>query len=320
MSIEKVLISGGREVGGLATFANNLLDGFEQIGIPGSVVAPGRLLSRWSDLRNPSVLKILSTSAVFLAPFCRNALCVAHGFPRADAQGYVKAAAILASLVLACRFSSLVCVSQYVRTHLKAVFNISGFRVIHNPLSRAYLQPDSSNYPRSYITYAGRLNSVKNVDCLIGPIRATLDHYPHLKCLIIGDGPQRGKIKALIGDDPRFVMLGELPPAEIKTYLAKTALFCSGCETEALGIAYLEALSQGAKVLMPASGGGLEISLREVGKSVFLLPLDFDEALCVEVMQKALSTERSCTLDMSGFSPSVIARQYLQAVQRFSHE
>jgi glycosyltransferase involved in cell wall biosynthesis len=316
MMIEKVLISGGREVGGLASFASNLLAGFQQIGIPGNVEAPRTLLTRWDDLRDPSVLKILSTGAVFLAPLCRNAICVAHGFPRTDAQGYLKAFGILVSFALASKFSRLVCVSHYVKTHLKAVFNIPSACVIHNPLSHAYLQSHASNYPRRYITYVGRLNGVKNIDRLIDPIRAVLDRYPHLTCLIIGDGELRGRIKGKIGEDPRFVMLGELPPEEVKAYLAKTVLFFSGCETEALGIAYLEALSQGCKVIMPASGGGLEISLPDLGKSVFLLPLDFDEPLCVEMIRKALETERTCVADMSNYSPSSIARRYLEVALR----
>jgi glycosyltransferase involved in cell wall biosynthesis len=315
MTIERVLISGGREVGGLTSFANNLLDGFHHIGIPGRVTAPRKLLSHWSELRNPAVLKILSTSAVFLAPFCRNSICVAHGFPRMDAQGFLKTCGILFSLALARKFSRLVCVSHYVKVHLKAVFNISSAYVIHNPLSSVYLQNEVLDRPRSYVTYVGRLNSVKNIESLIEPIRTTLDEYSHMNCLIIGEGELRQKIKALIGDDSRFTMLGELPAEEVRKHLSQTEIFISGCETEALGIAYLEALSQGCKVLMPASGGGMEIGLDEIGKSMFLLPLNFDQQHCREVIRKALSTKREKSINMATFSPSSIARQYLEAAQ-----
>src|SRR5712692_10721177 len=91
----RVLITGGREVGGLTAFAEGLSEGFTVLGIPSEVISPNEIFKRWRDLRDAKVLKILSTTAVFAAPFARRAICMAHGFPRADAQGWTRMLAIL---------------------------------------------------------------------------------------------------------------------------------------------------------------------------------------------------------------------------------
>lgn len=315
MVIKKVLISGGREVGGLASFAGNLLDGFRQLGIGGNVVSLRDLLLSWSELRDPHVLKILSTTAVFLAPLCRNSICVAHGFPRADAQGKAKTAGIVFSLRVAQRYSRLVSVSHYVKIHLKAVFNIRSCAAIHNPLSSAYLSQQAGSGPRRYITYVGRLHEVKNIHRLIEPVRRVLDQNPHMQCLIIGEGVMHAQLQQQIRGDGRFLLKGAQHPEEIRKILAQTELFFSGCETEALGIAYLEALSQGCKVVMPASGGGIEIDVARVGDAIFLLPLDFDGEQCSTVISRALHHTPSTSFSLHAFAPSEVARRYLDIAQ-----
>ena len=66
---EKVLITAGHEVGGLTAFAEGLSEGFTALSIPSEVISPNEIFKRWRDLRDAKVLKILSTSAMFAAPF-----------------------------------------------------------------------------------------------------------------------------------------------------------------------------------------------------------------------------------------------------------
>jgi len=79
----KVLITGGHELGGVGLFANALKEGFAELGISAEVISPGTLPRRWRELCDPSVLMILSTSAIFAAPFAARSISVAHGFPGA---------------------------------------------------------------------------------------------------------------------------------------------------------------------------------------------------------------------------------------------
>ena len=311
----RVLITGGEPGGGLASFAEALAQGFTRLGIAAEVIPPGRILARWSDLRNPDVLKILSTTAVFAAPFARRALCVAHGFPRADVQGWPRLVAIVLSLKLASRFSRLVAVSQYVAVHLGAIFNLRIDAVIHNPLHEAFVETAARGEPRDLITFAGRLHPCKGLDRILPALVETLEENPGLRACMIGDGELRGVLIAMAGDHPRIEFTGPLTREQVRARLRRTRIFLSACETEALGIAYLEALSQGCIVAMPACGGGLEIAPDEVGRSIRLLPLPLCKARMVRVLRDALAEDEnpSCAAAMESFHPAAVAGRYLEA-------
>src|SRR6266851_4764715 len=165
----RVLITGGREVGGLTAFAEGLSEGFTALGIPSEVISPNEIFKRWRDLRDPNILKILSTTAVFAAPVARRAICVAHGFPRADAQGWVRMVTILGSFRLANSTSQapLVAVSDYVAAHLRGPFNLRVDAVIRNPVQSCFLERADESGDRRYLTYVGRLFPHKNVHRLL---------------------------------------------------------------------------------------------------------------------------------------------------------
>lgn len=310
--IKKVVISGGREVGGLDTFARSLAKGFAEIGIASEVRYPREIVMGWKDLRDPQVLKILSTTSVFAAPFARNAICVAHGFPRADAQGWVKLVAILASFKLASKFGSLVAVSDYVAVHLRSIFNLRVDAVIKNPLAAPFLELiDTQPEVPNYITFVGRLHPVKNVHRLLPVIQSFLAKHPDHRACLIGDGELRVALEESVRDDPRIEFKGSLCAPDVRAWLRKTRVFVSGCETEALGIAYLEALSQGCAVVMPASGGGLEIAPRLIGEKIFLFPLSFDAAEIESALASAAMAPRSSAA-LDAFKPAAIATEYMR--------
>jgi hypothetical protein len=97
----KILITGGREIGGVSSFAEGLRAGFAELGIPVEINSPSRIFSRLQELRDPRILKILSTTAIYSAPFARRSICMAHGVPCADSQGWWKMTAIIFSHKLA---------------------------------------------------------------------------------------------------------------------------------------------------------------------------------------------------------------------------
>lgn len=310
----KVLITGGREVGGVTAFANSLADGFQTLGIESTVLTPGDLLRQPNVWRDQQVLKILSTTGVFLTPLMKGSICVAHGFPRADAQGWIKSSGIVLSLKLANHFSKLTAVSSYVGLHLSAIFDLHIDAVIKNPLNSDYfVEPNSHTKARNCITFVGRLHAVKNLHRLLKPAINFIDAHPELSICIVGDGPEKQAVAALANLHPRVQMLGTRDKDAVRELLGRTAVFFSGCETEALGIAYLEALSQGACVVMPACGGGLEIAPSEWGHSVQTFPLSFDEGQIVAAFERAFkySCERP-NVPLDDYRPASVARQYLE--------
>jgi len=308
----KVLITGGAPAGGLASFAQSLALGFMALGIPAEVISPGKIAGRYGELRDPAILKILSTTAVFAAPLARRAICVAHGFPRADVQGWIKMLGIIASYRIANRCAQLVAVSHYAAAHLRAIFSLHVDAVIHNPLHTLFRDPiDAPAPPRQYVTFAGRLHPAKRLDRIFPAICSLVEETPDLHACILGAGPLRAELEAQAQGNSRIEFTGSLPPDQVRAWLRRTRLFVSGCETEALGIAYLEALSQGCVVAMPAAGGGLEIAPEEIGKSIRLLPLPLELAAVLSVLREALAGT-ACPLPLAGYEASAVAARYLE--------
>jgi len=319
---KRVLITGGREIGGVGSFADSLRQGFSELGIPVEIVPPVHIFRRWRELRDPEILKILSTTAVFAAPFSRRAICMAHGIPRADYQGWLKLLAIIASFKLAtiCAGTQLVSVSHFTAATLRAVFDVHSDAVIHNPVKPSYLERNAElPQERRYITYVGRLITAKNLHRMFPAIRDLLNEAPGLRACIVGEGSLRNELEVMIDSDPRFEFKGTPDDCTVRKLLRQTKVFVSGNEVEGFGITYLEAMTQGCIIAMPAGGGGLEIAPDQVGGAVQLLPLSWDRAEVLATLRRALLQSWSpiCT---TNFTVSSVVDSYLQVDRRFSSQ
>ncbi len=315
---EKVLITAGHEVGGLTAFAEGLSEGFTALSIPSEVISPKEIFKRWRDLRDAKVLKILSTTAVFAAPLARRAICVAHGFPRVDVARWIKALAIFASYRAANLSSQtrLVAISDYVEAQLRCLFNVRVDAVIRNPVQSCFLESHDESVERRYLTFVGRLVPAKNVHRLLPAMCDLQKENPELRICIIGDGPQRETLQRSFQTDPPIEFTGSLDVSRVRSYLRQSRVFVSGNEMEPFGITYLEALSQGCAVAMPACGGGLEIALDQIDKRVYLLPLSLNQGEVTTVLRRALSP-KSSLVSMAIYQAKAVAQAYLSLDMQF---
>lgn len=320
---EKVLITGGHEIGGLQAFAEALQEGFAETGIPGEIVRPSSLTKRWHEIRSDRVLKLLSTSAILAAPVVRRAICVAHSTLSTRDKGWSNSIAKLVSYRFTNLRSSvpLIAVSHYVSHHLSDVFSVRIDGIVSNPINSFFLETYSSAVcERSYVTFVGRLVRCKNVHKLLPFVRDLLSENPELRCCIVGDGPERAALEESVqGGGSRIEFTGTRDRSFIREQLRRSKLFISGAANEGLGIAYLEALSQGCNVAMPASGGGLEIVLEQVGRGVHLMPISLERKATLSVLRTALQTE-AAPFDLQQHTPRAVAHAYLQIDRRFSME
>ena len=310
---DKVLITGGHEVGGLSSFAQALGRGFAAFGIKSEIIRPSELLFRWSDLRNPGVLKVLNTSAILAAPLAKRSICVAHGTTSARDQGWVTCIASLVSYKLANAFrhARLVAISHYVAIHLNNIFNISIDATIRNPVDEMFLEPfDQQASERCYVTFVGRLVRCKGLNRLLPAIRVLLDENDSLRCRIVGDGPERSNLEKIVSGDDRIEFVGPRDHCYVREQLRRTKVFISGAPNEGFGIAYLEALSQGCNVVMPACGGGLEIALQRIGNGIYLIPISLDEKEVIVALRMAAEREPP-TVPLDEYSVKSIAAAYL---------
>lgn len=316
---DKVLLTGGHSIGGLTSFAEALSSGFGELGVPAEVIKPSRLLSRIGDLRNDRKLKVLSTTGILAAPLSKRAICVSHGVPLAREQGWGDLFGLVGcyKLANACRNSRLVTVSDYAAIHLKYIFNVRVDAVIRVPLANLFFEPFAEEqYRRQYVTFVGRLVEVKRLDLLLPPICDLLRENPNLHCCIVGDGPYRKAWEESVAGTPRVEFVGSRNPVFIREQLRRSKIFISGAGNETLGTVYLEALSQGCIVAMPATGGGIEISLQSVGESIQLLPIALDRKQVLAVLRRALKV-RPSLVSLDSFSPRSIASAYLDLDRTF---
>jgi glycosyltransferase involved in cell wall biosynthesis len=318
----RVLIAGGKTGGGVASFAEALRLGLSELGLPAEVAPPGNILRRIDELRDPAILKILSLSAVFAAPAARRAICVSHGVPCVAYQGWRTWFAILASyrMATAGKGTQLVAVSDYTAAHLRAIFNLRVDAVIRNPLHPLFLRASpEGETKREAIMYVGRLVTAKNPHLLLPAMREVLNENAGLRIWIAGEGPLRHQLEQIANGDERIEFLGALQPREVCRRLQQARVFVSGSPTEPFGITYLEALSQGCAVVMPASGGGLEIAPEQIGGRIQLFPASMSRREIASAIRRALLSSPKA-VDLTDYSARAVARAYLSADACFDAE
>jgi glycosyltransferase involved in cell wall biosynthesis len=113
-----------------------------------------------------------------------------------------------------------------------------------------------------------------------------------------------------VRENPRVEFKGTPNDDSVCEWLRRTKVFVSGNCTEGLGVTYLEALSQGCVVAMPASGGGVELALGQLGSSVHLLPLSLDRSGVLDVLRRAASSDYS-PMQFTAYAPESVAATYL---------
>lgn len=117
------------------------------------------------------------------------------------------------------------------------------------------------------IACISRLVPRKGQDTLIRAMPAIRREVPQARLLIVGDGPDRGRLDRLAASAPAGSVLftGGVPWSELPDYYRAADVFAMPCRTrgrgldvEGLGIVFLEASSSGLPVVAGDSGGAPE--------------------------------------------------------------
>ncbi|MDD4650435.1 MAG: glycosyltransferase, partial [Desulfoplanes sp.] len=110
-----------------------------------------------------------------------------------------------------------------------------------------------------HIVTTCRLIKRKNVDAVLNAL-AELPHHLPWKYTIIGDGPERSILEALVharGLESRVTFTGRIPREETIRIMRGADIFVLISAKETLGIVYLEALAQGL-LTIGARGTGID--------------------------------------------------------------
>jgi len=113
--------------------------------------------------------------------------------------------------------------------------------------------------PEDFFLVVSRLNSYKRIDLAVAACTAR-----GLPLVVVGEGPDRGKLEAMAGPTVRFA--GRLPDAEVTELFAQCRAFIlPGMED--FGLTPLEANAAGRPVVAFAAGGALD-TVRDGGTGV----------------------------------------------------
>jgi len=103
-----------------------------------------------------------------------------------------------------------------------------------------------------------RLVLKNGIDTLIEAISIFKQKRPNVKCVIIGDGPERKKMELLIADrrlQNNVILLGQIPQRDLPLYLKIADVFVRPSRSEGLGNSFLEAMAAEVPVIGTRVGG-----------------------------------------------------------------
>jgi glycosyltransferase involved in cell wall biosynthesis len=117
----------------------------------------------------------------------------------------------------------------------------------------------------------GRLDPIKNQVCLIRALHGLMPQYPHVKLLIVGNGPcyrQLEKLTEQLGLSQQVILLGEQD--DVPQLLRSMDVFILPSIAEGISNTILEAMAIGLPVIATHVGGNVELVLN--GETGFLVP------------------------------------------------
>lgn len=116
--------------------------------------------------------------------------------------------------------------------------DIVGNGVDHGAMAGAIPDP-----VRSDVLFVGRLIDEKRVDLLVRAIGALTESHPDLRCVIVGDGPERERLERLaaeIGVAARVVFVGRVPDDRVPRLMRASRILVLPSIREGYGIAVVE--------------------------------------------------------------------------------
>jgi glycosyltransferase involved in cell wall biosynthesis len=159
-----------------------------------------------------------------------------------------------------------------------------GLRVVHNGIETAHDIDVPPHLPHLAegdvrIGYFGRLSPEKGVDDLLAALALLAPSAPHVRTLIVGDGPERERLVAMtasLGITDRVTFLGFRP--EARRIMEEVDIVVHAPVYEGFGLVVLEAMAAGRPVVVNDAPGGL----REIvvpGTTGLMVPSNQPDAL-----------------------------------------
>lgn len=128
------------------------------------------------------------------------------------------------------------------------------------------------------------LTANKNHDMLLRAVRLVMVNHPRIKCVVVGDGPERRAIDRKVADmglEKVVLMLGQR--RDIPTILPAIDVLAVVSKSESFSLVAAEAMACGKPVLATDSGGPREIVIHD--ETGFLVPSGDVDSLSARLRQ-----------------------------------
>jgi glycosyltransferase involved in cell wall biosynthesis len=177
---------------------------------------------------------------------------------------------------------SVICISEHVRQRVLAGAAGCTTTLVYNGADPKIFSPDPNEQSSANLTVLsiGNLIPIKGHEVLIRAVAMIADKHRGLRCEIVGDGPERGRLELLgrdLGISNRVNFLGRQSRSALAQILRRAAVFALPSRYEGLGCVYLEAMACG-KVAIGCWGQGIEEIIHH-GKNGWLVGPDSVEEL-----------------------------------------
>lgn len=143
------------------------------------------------------------------------------------------------------------------------------------------------------ILTARRLYPVYGIEYLIRAIPEVIEHYKHVRFVIVGEGPLRGYLHQLarkLNVDRFVVFTGSVPRTLMPLYIAAADVVCLPSLMEGLPIFLLEALASGKPVVATKVGGIPEAVIN--GYNGYLVEPKNIQSLASALLELTLSQDK----------------------------
>jgi len=168
----------------------------------------------------------------------------------------------------------IVCISEQVRQRVLAQLpHLENTEVVYNGVDPALFFPPE-NLPEGdpIIASVGSLISIKGHDRTLRALAKLSGEFPTLRCRIIGEGAELGRLQDLtrqLNISGRVEFLGHQTRLQVAQVLRGSSIFALPSHYEGLGCAYLEAMASGLPAIA-CRGQGIQEVIRHA-ENGFLL-------------------------------------------------
>jgi glycosyltransferase involved in cell wall biosynthesis len=149
---------------------------------------------------------------------------------------------------------NIITVSSKTKKDLKNIKKFENSIIIPNGIDFNHITEIKASNEGSDLIFAGRLIKEKNVDILINSISRVKEKFPDIRCLIVGDGPERRKLEELTVDlqlTDNVIFKGFMENYDdLIGYMKSSKVFVLPSTREGFGIVVIEANACGLPVVV----------------------------------------------------------------------